>query len=120
MKRYKVEGGVLRLFEGTIFLSGDQIAARRRVLDVLETKSGRCKIKGPLMLKSGETCGFDGAPPKSAGMLLIDLDAEPEPSEEGEADDLEGLSWQKLKERVENAGGNWTNRTDALEFLSGI
>lgn len=37
------------------------------------------------------------------------------PAEDGE--DLESLHWSQLRKMVEDAGGTWSNKTDAIAFL---
>ena len=43
-----------------------------------------------------------------------------EDQDEVESDDLETLSWHKIKKRVEAAGGIWVDKATGIRYLRGL
>lgn len=56
------------------------------------------------------------------GVLVEDADKKMVRDEHGQADNvkLNDLSWRAVKKLVEQNGGNWTNKSEGVMFLSKI
>lgn len=109
----------ITLASGSVNLSKEQAACRLH--NLIDKGDGVYEIKRPIGFKAGEVFEYDGVIPKSHydavdGMI----EQEQNLVDETDAKSIETLHWKQLKKRVEDAGGEYVNTKDAVEFLKGL
>ena len=120
MEQYEAIG-LVSLFTGNLLISNAQFKRRAHLLKRLKTVSDEKVlteiVKGPVHFKIGEKFSYDGDLPKAMAANLVEVSEE---DSEINDSDLTTWHWKKLKSAVEDAGGTWTNRENAIMFLDGL
>ena len=111
------------LASGSVKLSKEQLASRLH--NLINKGDGVYEIKRPIGFKAGEIFEYDGVIPKSHYDAVDGMSEASNNLVETETDEkaekpLESLHWKQIEKMVKDAGGEYTDKPSAIEFLKGL